>query len=179
MRHLKHYLQHHLQPYLQPHLQLHLKQCSAPSIKRCLNKAIAAAFALSAVVLLSGCSSLTPVERLVITQDAGPLLAQIRAGEVGIDDMLPWGGAFGAAPSYFTPLCAAAFVGSVPAMQEMLLLGASVDVECGGSVTPLDLVMRHPSHQKAGLMGDLLRSRGANARLAQDHVARTGVRSPM
>jgi hypothetical protein len=85
----------------------------------------------------------------------------------------------GAAPSYFTPLCAAAFVGSVAAMQELLLLGASVKAECSPSVTPLDLVMRHPSHQKASLMGDLLRSRGADARLAPEYVVQAGMRSPM
>lgn len=142
-------------------------------------RGIAASLALSAVVAGSGCSSLTPVEKLVITQDAEPLLAQIRAGEVGIDDLLPWGGAFGSAPSYFTPLCAAAFVGSVTAVQELLLLGASVDAECSPSLTPLDLVMRHPSHQKASLLGDLLRSRGASARLAPDYVVQAGIRSPM
>lgn len=124
---------------------------------------LGAALAVSVIALQPGCSSLTPVEKLVIAQDAEPLLAQIRAGEVGVDDRLPWGGAFGAAPSYFTPLCAAAFGGSVSAMQELLLLGASVNAECSPSVTPLDLVMRHSSQRKAGVMADLLRARGARA----------------
>jgi hypothetical protein len=95
---------------------------------------------LSAAVSIAGCSALTPVEKLLIAQDAEPLLAQIRAGEVGVDDRLAWGGA----------------------------LGAAVDVECGPSVTPLDLVLRHPSPGKAMAMRRLLQERAATARTRAD-----------
>ncbi len=119
------------------------------------------AFTLLAAVA-SGCSSLTPIEKLVIAQDGGPLLAQIRAGEVGVNQLLPWGGGFGVKPSYFTPLCAAAFGGAVAAVDQLLALGAEVDVQCGASATPRDLVMRHPSGKKAAL-DRLLQARGVAA----------------
>jgi hypothetical protein len=130
--------------------------------------ALALAAAAAAAAAVSGCSSLTPVERLVIAQDAGPLLAQIRGGEVGIDDLLPWGGAFGVEPSYFTPLCAAVFGGAVDALEELLVLGADVDVRCRPSVTPLELVMRRPSDGKASLMRSLLHARGAGSKPVPD-----------
>ena len=120
---------------------------------------------------LAGCSSLTPMERLVIAQDAGPLLAQIREGVIDVNQPLPWGGGFGVQPSYFTPLCAAAFVGATSVLDELLGLGADVEASCGGSTTALDLVMRHPSGSKAAAMRELLQARGidlqARPRLAQ------------
>ena len=142
------------------HFIRHLLLARAPLAWRPL----AAALTLSGVSLLAGCSSLTPVEKLVIEQDAAPLLAQIRAGQVDIDELLPWGGAFGAAPSYFTPLCAAAFGGAVSALDELLAMGADADVKCSHSLTPMDLVMRHSSSQKAVVMAKLLRARRAEAR---------------
>jgi hypothetical protein len=107
-----------------------------------------------------GCSALTPIEKLVIAQDAEPLLAQIRTGEVNVNQPLPWGGGFGVEPSYFTPLCAAAFVGSMAALDELLNLGADAKATCGQSDTALDLVMRHPSGSKAAAMRALLQARG-------------------
>jgi hypothetical protein len=112
--------------------------------------------------ILAGCSSLTPIEQLVIAQDAEPLLAQIRAGSVDVNQPLPWGGGFGIRPSYFTPLCAAAFVGATSAFAELLTLGADADASCGESSTPLDLVMRHPSGSKAAAMRALLQARGVD-----------------
>lgn len=134
------------------------------------SKRIAAAVAVAAAAALAGCSGLTPIEKLVAAQDAEPLLVQIRAGEVGINEPLPWGGAFGVQPSYFTPLCAAAFGGAVAALDELLALGADVNIECSPSMTPLDLVMTHRSGQKAVKMGKLLQARGANARWGTRHV---------
>lgn len=127
-------------------------------------------FAVGAVAVFIGCSSLTPIEKLVIAQDAEPLLAQIRAGEVGINDKLPWGGAPGVNPSYFTPLCAAAFGGAVAALDELLALGADVNVECSPSMTPLDLVMTHRSGPKAAAMGRILQAHGAGTRWGEDYV---------
>ena len=115
-----------------------------------------------AVSILSGCSALTPMEKLLIAQDAEPLLAQIRTGEVGVNQPLPWGGGFGVRPSFFTPLCAAAFVGATSALDELLDLGADVKAKCGQSDTPLDLVMRHPSGSKAAAMRELLQARGVD-----------------
>jgi hypothetical protein len=124
------------------------------------------------VAALAGCSSLTPIEKLVVDRDGGPLLAQIRAGEVGIDQPLPWGGIPGMSPSYFTPLCAAAFGGAVAVMDELLALGASVDVDCGASQKPIDLAQRHRDGQVADAMSRLLARYGAasprdGARLVQ------------
>lgn len=124
------------------------------------------------VAALAGCSSLTPIEKLVVDRDGGPLLAQIRAGEVGIDQPLPWGGIPGMSPSYFTPLCAAAFGGAVAVMDELLALGASVDVDCGASQKPIDLALRHRDGQVADAMSRLLARYGAasprdGARLVQ------------
>jgi len=113
--------------------------------------------------LLAGCSSLTPIEKLVIAQDAEPLLAQIRDGAVDVNQPLPWGGGLGIRPSYFTPLCAAAFVGATSAFAELLTLGADVDASCGESSTPRDLVMRHPSGSKAAAMRALLQARGVDS----------------
>ena len=115
----------------------------------------------AAAAALNGCSSLTPVEKLVIAQDAEPLLAQIREGEVGVDDLLPWGGSLGANRSYFTPLCAAAFGGAVAALAELLELGADVEVRCFPSATALELVLRRPSNGTALEMRSLLLARGA------------------
>ena len=123
-----------------------------------------------AVAALGGCSSLTPIEKLVIAQDAEPLLAQIRAGEVGINEPLPWGGAFGVEPSFFTPLCAAAFGGALAALDELLALGADVDAECGPAITPLDLVMRHPSARRAVAMGKLLQAVASTTRPAPGYL---------
>ena len=124
------------------------------------------------VAALAGCSSLTPIEKLVVDRDGGPLLAQIRAGEVGIDQPLPWGGIPGMSPSYFTPLCAAAFGGAVAVMDELLALGADANVDCGASQRPLDLAQRHRSRQVAEAMSQLLTRYGAagprdDARLVQ------------
>ncbi len=121
---------------------------------------------------IAGCSSLSPIEKLVVDRDGGPLLAQIRAGEVGIDQPLPWGGLPGMAPSYFTPLCAAAFGGAVAVMDELLALGADANVECGASQRPLDLAQRHQSARVAEAMSRLLTRHGAaspreDARLVQ------------
>lgn len=121
-----------------------------------------AAGALLAAAAFAGCSALTPIEKLVVDRDGGPLLAQIRAGEVGIDQRLPWGGLPGMSPSYFTPLCAAAFGGAVAVMDELLALGADVDVECSPSVKPLDLALRHRRGDDAAAMGQLLRDHGAD-----------------
>jgi hypothetical protein len=134
------------------------------------SKRLAAILAMGAAAVFAGCSSLTPIEKLVIAQDAEPLLAQIRAGEVGINDELPWGGAPGVRPSYFTPLCAAAFGGAVAALDELLALGADVHVECSPSMTPLDLVMTHRSGPKAAAMGRLLKAHGAGTRWGTDYV---------
>ena len=67
---------------------------------------------------VAGCSSLTPIETLIAGRDAEPLLAQIRAGSVDVNQSLPWGGGLGIAPSYFTPLCAAALVADSPWLDE-------------------------------------------------------------
>jgi hypothetical protein len=131
---------------------------------------IVAILALVVAAALTGCSSLTPIEKLVIAQDGEPLLAQIRAGEVGINDKLPWGGALGAKPSYFTPLCAAAFGGAVDTLDQLLALGADVHVECSPSMTPLDLIMTHRSGPKAAAMGKLLQAHGADTRWGADYV---------
>lgn len=151
------------QPFIPPASVRFLRAFKSAGRRRSI-----AALVLSAAASIAGCSALTPVEKLLIAQDAEPLLAQIRAGEVGVDDRLAWGGALGAAPSYFTPLCAAAFGGAVSAVEELLALGAAVDVECGPSVTPLDLVLRHPSPGKAMAMRRLLQERAATARTRAD-----------
>ena len=124
------------------------------------------------VALIAGCSSLSPIEKLVVDRDGGPLLAQIRAGEVGIDQPLPWGGVPGMSPSYFTPLCAAAFGGAVAVMDELLALGADVNAECGASQRPVDLAQRHRDGPVADAMSRLLARYGAasprdGARLVQ------------
>ena len=111
---------------------------------------------------VAGCSSLTPIETLIAGRDAEPLLAQIRAGSVDVNQSLPWGGGLGIAPSYFTPLCAAALVGASAALDELLALGADVNADCGGSSTPLDLVMRHPSGSQSAAMRQLLQARGGS-----------------
>jgi hypothetical protein len=160
----------HLMRHLVGHFIRHLRALRLLIRARLSRRRLAAALALCAATALGACSSLTPIEKLVIAQDAEPLLAQIRAGEVGVNDLLPWGGAFGVRPSYFTPLCAAAFGGAASALDELLALGADVDVECSPAMTPLDLVMRHPSSQKAMTMSRLLQARGANARSAVDYV---------
>lgn len=110
------------------------------------------------------------METLVIARDAGPLLAQIRAGEVGVNQQLPWGGGFGVQPSYFTPLCAAAFAGALPAVDELLALGAEAEVNCGQSATPLDLVMRHPAGRNSAALDRLRQARGANPQPQPDFV---------
>jgi hypothetical protein len=125
---------------------------------------------LAAAAAIAGCSALTPIEKLVVDRDGGPLLAQIRAGEVGIDEALPWGGVPGMKPSYFTPLCAAAFGGAVDVMGELLALGADVHAECSPAVKPLDLARRHRSHPDAAAMGRLLRDHGADPRPDEDRV---------
>lgn len=134
------------------------------------SKRLAAVVAVVAAAVLAGCSALTPIEQLVTAQDAEPLLAQIRAGHVGINEPLPWGGAFGVKPSYFTPLCAAAFGGAVAALDELLTLGADANVECSPSMTPLDLVMTHRYGQKAVVMGKLLQAHGATTRWGAKYV---------
>ena len=141
----------------------------AIAVRRALARS-ATVLATAATLVAVGCSSLTPIEKLVIAQDAEPLLAQIRAGEVGINDKLPWGGMPGLEPSYFTPLCAAAFGGVAPALDELLTLGADVNIECGPSVTPLDLVMRHRSGPKAVALGKLLQARGADTGWGTDYL---------
>ncbi len=135
---------------------------------------IAGDFALVAAIAaaVAGCSSLSPIEKLVVDRDGGPLLAQIRAGEVHIDQPLPWGGVPGMSPSYFTPLCAAAFGGAVTVMDELLALGADANVECGASQRPLDLAQRHRDGPVAEAMARLLSRYGAagprdDARLVQ------------
>jgi hypothetical protein len=138
--------------------------------RRTACKRLGTLLAAGAIAAFAGCLSLTPIEKLVIAQDAEPLLAQIRAGEVGINEKLPWGGALGVKPSYFTPLCAAAFGGAVAALDELLALGADVNAECSPSMTPLDLVMTHRPGPKAAAMGKLLQARGADTRWGADHV---------
>jgi hypothetical protein len=124
------------------------------------------------VATVAGCTSLSPIEKLVVDRDGGALLAQIRAGEVGIDEPLPWGGLPGMSPSYFTPLCAAAFGGAAAVMDELLALGADVNVECGASQRPLDLAQRHRNGPVAEAMSQLLGRYGVagprdDARLVQ------------
>ncbi len=111
---------------------------------------------------VAGCSSLTPIETLIAGRDAEPLLAQIRAGAVDVNQSLPWGGGLGIGPSYFTPLCAAALVGASAALDELVALGADVNADCGGSSTPLDLVMRHPAGSQSAAMRQLLQARGVD-----------------
>lgn len=114
---------------------------------------------------IAGCTSLTPIEQLIAGRDAEPLLAQIRAGAVDVNQSLPWGGGLGIAPSYFTPLCAAALVGAAAALDELVALGADVDADCGGSSTPLDLVMRHPAGSQSAAMRQLLQARSVDFQL--------------
>jgi hypothetical protein len=111
---------------------------------------------------IGGCSSLTPIEKLIAGGDAEPLLAQIRDGTVDVNQPLPWGGGLGIAPSYFTPLCAAALVGASAALHELLALGADAQANCGGSSTPIDLVMRHPSTRESEAVRQLLQAHGVD-----------------
>ena len=128
------------------------------------------ALAVAATAAIVGCSALTPIEKLVIAEDAEPLLAQIRAGEVGVNDQLPWGGMPGMKPSYFTPLCAAAFGGVAAAVDELLALGADANIECSPAITPLDLVVRHRSGPKSLAMRKLLQAHGAGTLKGPDYV---------
>ena len=127
-------------------------------------------FAVALAAGVVGCSSLTPIEKIVIAEDSEPLLAQIRAGEVGVNAQLPWGGVPGMKPSYFTPLCAAAFSGMAAAVGELLALGADPEIECSPAIRPHDLVVRHRSGPQVVAMRKMLQAREGRALRDADPV---------